>query len=161
MSSGRLVPDALVIDMIEERLGKKDCLQGFVMDGFPRTLAQAEALENTIRKMGLRIDRVVNLDVEREELVARLSGRRQCRKCGENYHLSFHPPKQSALCDRCGGDLFQRDDDREVVIRKRLAVYDQETLPLVHFYRNKGLLQSVPGKGSIDDIYKQIEAAVS
>jgi adenylate kinase len=161
MTTGRLVPDGLVIEMIEDRLGKNDCSQGFVMDGFPRTLAQAEAFEKTVRKMGLKIDRVVNLDVEREELVARLSGRRQCRKCGENYHLTFHPPRRDNVCDRCGGDLFQRDDDREEVIRKRLDVYDKETLPLVGYYRGKGLLKNIPGMGSIDDIYKQIEVAVS
>src|SRR5262249_22137797 len=146
MTTGRLVPDGLVIEMIEDRLGKNDCSQGFIMDGFPRTLAQAEAFEKTVQKMGLRIDRVVNLDVDREELVVRLSGRRQCRKCGENYHKTFHPPKQENVCDRCAGELFQRDDDREGVIRKRLDVYDKETLPLVSYYQEKGLLKNIGGR---------------
>ncbi len=161
MTTGRLVPDGLVVEMIEDRLGRNDCSQGFIMDGFPRTLAQAEAFEKTVQKMGLTVDRVVNLDVERDELVARLSGRRQCRACGENYHMVFHPPRQENICDRCGGDLFQRDDDREDVIRKRLDVYDKETLPLVDYYQGKGLLKNIPGRGSIDDIYRQIEVAVS
>ena len=161
MAAGRLVPDDLVIEMIEERLKEGDCRRGFVMDGFPRTLTQAEALDRTAEKSGLTIHRVVNLEVPREDLIQRLSGRRQCRGCGENYHLSFHPPKKSGVCDRCGGELFQRDDDREEVIRKRLDVYERETLPLVQFYRQKGLLKSVAGSGSIEEIYREIERAVA
>jgi adenylate kinase len=161
MTTGRLVPDDVVVAMIEDRLGNKDCSHGFIMDGFPRTLPQAEALEKTVQKMGFRIDRVVNLDVQREELVARLSGRRQCRKCGENFHLAFRPSQKNGVCDRCGGELFQRDDDREDVIRNRLDVYDRETFPLVNYYQSKGLLKNIPGVGSVDDIYKRIEVAVS
>lgn len=160
MTAGQLVPDDLVVEMMEDRLKKPDCLQGFVMDGFPRTLTQAEAFDRTLERGGIGIHRVVNLEVETEELVQRLSGRRQCRQCGENYHLAFHPPKKEGVCDRCGGPLFQRDDDREDVIRRRLDVYEKETLPLVQYYRNRGLLKSVRGAGSIDEIYKEIVKAI-
>jgi adenylate kinase len=161
MTSGRLVPDDLVVEMIEQRLKRDDCTRGFVLDGFPRTIAQAEALDRTTNRMGIAVDRVVNLQVLRDELVQRLSGRRQCRQCGENYHVMFHPPKNKDVCDRCGGRLFQRDDDREEVIRKRLDVYEQETLPLVEYYRKKGLLKNIEGAGSIDEIYRSLEKAVS
>jgi adenylate kinase len=156
MTTGRLVPDDLVIEMIEERLKVQDCRSGFVMDGFPRTLKQAEAFDQTVRRMGVAIDRVVNLDVAREELIGRLSGRRQCRKCGENYHVSFHPSQKDGICDRCGGELFQRDDDREDVIRQRLEVYERQTQPLIAYYGQKSLLRNVQGTGSIDEIYGKI-----
>lgn len=161
MSAGQLVPDALVIRMIEERVAQDDCGAGFVMDGFPRTLKQAEALDETARKMGISIDRVVNLDVPKEELVERLSGRRQCKACGENYHLIFHPPVKEGVCDRCSGELFQRNDDQPDVIRKRLTVYEQETLPLVQYYLKKQLLRNIVGIGSIDAIYDALEKAVA
>lgn len=161
MASGRLVPDDLVVEMIEQRLNRDDCTRGFILDGFPRTIAQAEAFDRTASRMGIAVDRVVNLQVLREELVQRLSGRRQCRQCGENYHVMFHPPKNKDVCDRCGGGLFQRDDDREDVIRKRLDVYEKETLPLVEHYRSKGLLKNIEGAGSIDEIYRSLEKAVS
>lgn len=161
MVSGRLVPDELVVEMIEDRLKNDDCRSGFVMDGFPRTLAQAEAFDRTMTRMNVPIDRVVNLEVPKTELISRLAERRQCRQCGENYHLSFHPSQVEGVCDRCGGTLFQRDDDREEVIRRRLDVYEKETFPLVQYYRQKGLLKSVQGAGSIDEIYRQIEKAVA
>lgn len=161
MASGRLVPDDLVVEMIEQRLKRNDCTRGFVLDGFPRTIAQAEAFDRTASRMGIAVDRVVNLQVLRDELVQRLSGRRQCRQCGENYHLMFHPSRNKDVCDRCGGGLFQRDDDREEVIRKRLDVYEKETLPLVEHYRKKGLLKNIEGAGSIDEIYRSLEKAVS
>ncbi len=156
MTTGKLVPDELVIEMIRERMREEDCRNGYVLDGFPRTVAQADALDKTIQKNGSRIDRVINLEVESEEVVKRLSGRRQCRKCGENYHTSFHPPKKSGVCDRCGGDLFQRDDDKEEVIRNRLQVYENQTAPLVNYYRDKGVLKSVKGLGSMDEIFGDI-----
>jgi adenylate kinase len=161
MVAGKLVPDDLVIEMIEDRLKKDDCRAGFVMDGFPRTLTQAEALDGTAARMGIAIQRVVNLEVPKDELIERLSERRQCRQCGENYHLSFHPPRKADVCDRCGGGLFQRDDDREEVIRERLDVYERETFPLVQYYRQKGLLKNVQGKGSIDEICREIERTVA
>ena len=160
MTTGRLVPDELVIAMIRERLGQEDCRPGFILDGFPRTIAQAEALDQTLSQGGSKIDRVVNIEVEGKELVRRLSGRRQCRKCGENFHVAFHPPKKEGVCDRCGGGLFQRDDDREEVIRRRLEVYGKETAPLVAHYGGQGILKSVHGAGSIEEIYREIAKAV-
>jgi adenylate kinase len=160
MLSGKLVPDELVISMIRERLHESDCAQGYILDGFPRTVAQAEALDQMLSANGSSIDRVVAIEVDREEVVKRLSGRRQCRKCGENFHLSFHPPRKAGICDRCGGELFQRDDDREEVIRKRLEVYEKETAPVVGYYRKKGVLKNVPGQGSIDEIFGGILKAV-
>jgi adenylate kinase len=161
MTSGRLVPDDLVVEMIEQRLKRDDCKGGFVLDGFPRTIGQAEAFDRTAERLGIAVDRVVNLKVPTDELVQRLSGRRQCRQCGENYHLSFRPPRSAEVCDRCGGGLFQRDDDREDVIRNRLDVYERETKPLVAYYGNKGLLRDIGGTGSVEEIYRGIEKAVS
>lgn len=158
MKTGQLVPDDLVIAMIQERLKQPDCRKGYILDGFPRTLAQAEAFD---RMSSSPVDRVVNIDVERGELIERLSGRRQCRQCGENYHVSFHPSKKRDVCDRCGGGLFQRDDDKEDVIRQRLEVYGKQTQPLIAYYRQKGLLKDIRGTGSIDEIFGSILKAVS
>ena len=156
MTSGKLVPDDLVIEMIRIRMKENDCREGYVLDGFPRTVTQAEALDKSLQANGTRIDRVIDLEVDSEELVKRLSGRRQCGKCGENYHVVFHPSQKSGRCDRCDGELFQRDDDREEVIRNRLQVYEKQTAPLVEHYRDKGILKSVKGRGSIDDIFREI-----
>jgi adenylate kinase len=161
MISGKLVPDDIVIAMIRERLKQEDCRNGSVLDGFPRTVAQAEALDETLRASGSKIDCVVNIQVDREEVVQRLSERRQCRKCGENFHLKFHPPRSEGICDRCGGELFQRDDDREEVIRNRLEVYAKETSPLVTYYGKKGILKKVRGSGSIEEIFGKILEVVS
>ena len=155
MVSGRLVPDDLVIEMIGERLKKEDCRAGWILDGFPRTLPQAETLQKTSK-----IGRVVNIGVDRDEVILRLSGRRQCGGCGENFHVSFHPPQKEGVCDRCGKGLVQRDDDREDVIRKRLDVYEKETQPLIAYYRGQGVLRDVRGTGSIDEIFGAIVQAV-
>jgi len=160
MAEGKLVPDDLVIDLIRERLSGKDCLGGYILDGFPRTLRQAEVLDQNLLQNGAKIDRVVNLDVDPTELVKRLSGRRQCRGCGENFHVSFHPPKREGICDRCGGALFQREDDREEVIRKRLEVYQKETKPLVEYYRRKGNLKDVTGTGGLEEVFAAIVQAL-
>jgi adenylate kinase len=155
MKEGRLVPDDLVIEMIQKRLRKGDCQQGYILDGFPRNVAQAEAFDQVMDE-GCRVDVVINVDVEREEVIRRLSGRRQCSKCGENFHKTFHPPKRDNVCDRCGGELLQREDDREEVIRKRLDVYEKETRPLISYYQKKGILKNIKGTGSIEDIHHQI-----
>lgn len=160
MTSGKLVPDDLVIAMIRERLKEVDCRLGVILDGFPRTVAQSEALDRTLAENGSKIDHVIALEVDRDEVVQRLSGRRQCQSCGENFHLNFHPPRAEGICDRCGGNLFQRDDDREEVIRKRLEVYEKETAPVVGYYRKKGVLKNVRGSGSIEEIYKEIMKAL-
>lgn len=161
MERGELVPDALVIDMINHRLQRNGAATGFILDGFPRTLAQAEALEHRLTERGRPLDHVVSLEVPREELVKRLSGRRTCRGCGAMYHVAFDQPARPGVCDRCGGQLYQRDDDREETIRARLAVYDKSTAPLVEFYRSRGFLREVDGTGGtaqvLDRIVEQLD----
>lgn len=161
MDKGALVPDALVIKIIEGRLKKEDCKGGFILDGFPRTLAQAEALETTLAAMKLQIEHVLSIEVDDAELIRRLTGRRICRQCGGSYHLVFNPPRQEGRCDACGGELYQRDDDKEETIRKRLTVYQAQTEPLISFYQKKGILHSIPGVGSIDEIKGKILRALS
>ncbi len=156
MKSGRLVPDDLVISLIEDRLERPDCQNGCILDGFPRTLAQAESLQKSLKVKGKALSHVINLKVSSDEVVERLSGRRQCSQCGENYHLHFKPTTVQNLCDRCGGQLFQRDDDQESVIRERLRVYENQTAPLVQFYSQLGLLQQIAGIGAMDDIYQKL-----
>jgi adenylate kinase len=151
MDAGQLVPDSVVIGLVEERLGKADCKGGFMLDGFPRTVPQAEALGGLLTGMGRSIDHVVLFDVEDEELVARITGRRTCGECGAIYHLTFSPPPAPDSC-KCGAkDLRQRDDDTEETVRKRLAAYHEQTAPLVSYYQERGLLRRVPGGGKGPD----------
>ena len=156
MDQGSLVPDQLVIGIIEERLQQADCARGFILDGFPRTVAQAEALDSTLSKVGLKLKYVFNIEVVNEELIKRLTGRRVCRKCGESFHITFNPPEKEGLCDSCGGELYQRDDDREETIRNRLKVYQAQTAPLITFYEEKDILHSVDGVGSIEEIKERL-----
>jgi adenylate kinase len=160
MDEGRLVPDEVVIGMVEERLRQPDCSKGFILDGFPRTIEQAEALDSELEKLGLKLDAVLNLEVGDEEVVKRIALRRTCRSCGAVFHLIFNPPRREGVCDRCGGELYQRDDDREEVVRNRLKVYRQQTKPLLEFYRRRGLLRDVNGERSIEDVFKEILAAL-
>lgn len=159
MDKGELVPDDVVIGVVEERLAKPDLAKGYMLDGFPRTLPQAQALDAMLKKQGKAIDHAILVDVPDEELVARLSGRRTCRNsaCGAMFHVMFNPPKQEGVCDVCGGELYQRDDDKEEVIRERLAVYNKQTAPLIEFYEKQGLLRRVKGVGPIDEIFASIE----
>ncbi len=161
MLEGKLVPDSLVIEMIQERLSKADCLQGYILDGFPRTVAQAQSLDATLERQGSKIDHVVDLCVDPSEIVVRLMGRRQCAQCGENFHLSYQPPRSEGVCDRCGSSLRQREDDKEDVIRKRLNVYKNETAPLVAYYKDKGILKQVDGQGNLDQIFEKIFKVVA
>lgn len=156
MLAGKLVPDELVIRLIVERLGQKDSKKGYILDGFPRTVAQAKALQNTLDAQGSRLDRVVNIEVDEEDLVRRLTGRRQCASCQQGYHLLFAPPQKEGICDRCGGKLFQRDDDKEETIRARLKVYREMTAPLVDFYKKAGLLSTVRGERSMEEVFNSI-----
>lgn len=159
MDKGELVPDDVVIGVVEERLAKPDLEKGFMLDGFPRTLAQAEALDKILTSLKKKIDHAILVDVPDEELVGRLSGRRTCRDsaCGKMYHVMFNPPKIEGKCDACGADLYQRDDDNEKTIRERLTVYNSATSPLVDYYDGKGLLRRVEGVGPIGQIFASIE----
>ncbi|MDQ7782190.1 MAG: adenylate kinase [Desulfomonilaceae bacterium] len=163
MDKGELVPDDVVIGVVEERLSKPDLDKGYMLDGFPRTLPQAEALDNILNARQTSIDHAVLVDVPDEELVARLSGRRTCRNsdCGAMYHVMFNPPKKEGICDKCGGELYQRDDDSEATIRERLTVYNNQTAPLIDYYETKGLLRRVKGVGPINEIFAAIEKVLA
>jgi adenylate kinase len=158
MDAGKLVPDEVVIGIVEDRLKQPDCKKGFILDGFPRTVPQAEALDKALANMGSKIDHVVSIDVDEEELVTRLTGRRTCKNaaCGQMYHVTFTPPKKQGVCDKCGSELYQRDDDNEATVRSRLATYNQATKPLIDYYSAKGLVRPIKGVGGIEDIFKQI-----
>lgn len=159
MDKGELVPDDVVIGVVEERLTKPDLDKGYMLDGFPRTLPQAQALDKILTKQSKSIDHAILVDVPDEELVARLSGRRTCRnsECGRMYHVMFNLPKKEGVCDVCGSELYQRDDDSEATIRERLTVYNNQTAPLINYYDDKGLLRRVKGVGPIDEIFSSIE----
>ena len=161
MNRGALVPDAVIIGLVRERLQQPDCSRGYILDGFPRTVAQAEALEKTLAGLQASLDSVVSLEVPTEDLVLRIAGRRTCRNCGAMYHVRFSPSKTDGRCDACGGPTYQRDDDREETVRRRLAVYAEQTAPLISFYEARGLLRRVPGTGEIAEIFQRIIAALS
>jgi len=156
MDAGGLVPDDVIIGIVRERLSAPDCKNGYILDGFPRTIGQAEALDTMLSKQNVTLTAVVNLEVPDEVLIERLSGRRQCRKCGLGYHVKFNPPKVEGVCDACGGELYQRDDDNESTVRSRLEVYKRDTAPLLDYYAAKGILANIPGVGNIEDIYSRI-----
>jgi len=156
MDRGQLVPDEIVIGIVEERLKQRDCHSGFILDGFPRTIPQAEALQPILTKIGKTIDHVINIVVESEELIRRLTGRRTCKNCGAMFHVLFQPPKTEGICDRCGGTLYQRADDKEETIRTRLKEYEKQTAPLIEYYRGKKTLRSIQGVGGPDQIFDQI-----
>ncbi len=160
MDAGALVPDDVVVGIVRERLEKDDCEAGFILDGFPRTVAQADALQRTLEEMGKDLGAVVSLEVEADALVERLTGRRMCSGCGRGYHLVFDPPSRDGKCDSCGADLFQRDDDREETIRKRLSVYREQTAPLTDYYRKLGLLLTIDGMRDIGAVQADIAAAL-
>jgi adenylate kinase len=156
MDQGQLVPDEIVIGIIDKRLRVPDCQPGFILDGFPRTIAQAEALQSILVKIGKSIDHVINIEVDPEELVRRLTGRRICKNCGAMFHLLFQPPKQEGICDRCGGTLYQREDDKEETIRTRLKEYQRQTAPLIQYYQNINTLRTIHGVGGQDQIFERI-----
>ncbi|NMB27269.1 MAG: adenylate kinase [Tissierellia bacterium] len=160
MDKGLLVPDELVISIVEDRLQKEDCKEGFLLDGFPRTLNQGEALDKVLSQMGLKLDRVINLDVEKEILIGRAIGRRICKDCGEVYHIKFTPPKEEGICDKCGGKLHQRDDDTVETVERRIEVYHKQTEPLIDYYREKGLLLDIDGSKDKDSIFEEIAKAL-
>lgn len=161
MNSGQLVPDQLIIDVMSERLAKEDCANGYILDGFPRTLAQAEALDKLLISKKQKLDGVISIEVADDEVVKRLAGRRQCTGCGEGYHVAFKKPAKENVCDKCGSALYQRDDDKEETVRARLSVYRKQTEPLLNYYDKKDLLKRVEGKGNIEEIFKNISSLIS
>lgn len=156
MDKGLLVPDEVVIDIIQARLKEADCRDGYILDGFPRTVAQAQALDKVLKAMNSGIDHVISIDVDKAELIKRLTGRRTCRQCGRGYHAIFDPPLNKGLCDKCQGELYQRDDDNEDTVRNRLEVYDSQTFPLIQYYKEKNLVRSIDGQGGIQQIFDRI-----
>lgn len=160
MDKGELVPDTLVVEIVAERLRKNDCHNGFILDGFPRNILQAKAVEKILAGLGKSINYIINIEVPRKEIIKRLSGRRVCRNCGEGYHIIFNPSFDDKRCDKCKGELYQRDDDKEDTIEARLKVYEEQTAPLVDFYGKKGALISIDGVGGFKDITEKIVNAI-
>lgn len=158
IDKGELVPDEVTIGIVRERLGKNDCEKGFLLDGFPRTVAQAEALEEILKELNKKIDYVINIEVDQEILMERLTGRRICKDCGATYHLVFNPPTKSDVCDKCGGELYQRADDNEETVANRLEVNLKQTQPLLDFYADKGYLRNINGQQPIDQVFVDISA---
>ncbi|MFN4132101.1 MAG: adenylate kinase [Caldimicrobium sp.] len=156
MDKGQLVPDEIILGMVKERLSQPDCEKGFILDGFPRTVAQAEALDNLLAEMGKKLDFALALIVPDELLVERLTGRRTCKSCGMMYHIKYKPPKVEGKCDHCGGELYQRPDDNEETVRNRLKVYHESTAPLIDYYNKKGILKEIDGSKSIEEITAQL-----
>ncbi|MBM4128588.1 MAG: adenylate kinase [Nitrospira sp.] len=160
MDKGELVPDSVVIGLVKERIAQDDCKKGYILDGFPRNTAQAEALDKVLAEMGAPLSTALLIDVDKDVLMKRLTGRRTCRNCQQMYNVYFSPPKKEGVCDKCGGELFQRDDDKEATIRNRLEVYDAQTAPLIDYYRKKALLKAVMGIGNIEEIFNKVCAVL-
>ena len=158
MDQGALVPDEVTIGIVRERLSKPDCEKGFLLDGFPRTVPQAEALDALLSDMGRKIEYVLNIEVDPDELVKRLTGRRICKVCGTSYHLLFNPPKVEGVCDKDGGELYQREDDNPETVKNRLEVNMTQTAPLLAFYNAKNVLSNIDGQQDIDDVFKELDA---
>ena len=158
MDAGELVPDEVTIGIVKERLSQPDCEAGFILDGFPRTAPQADALTSALAAMGRALDAVVLVDVPTDALVARLTSRRQCRECGRIYNVMGEMPASAGVCDSCTGEVYQRDDDSVETVTNRLAVYERNTLPLIEYYRDKGLLRPIEGDRGVDDVYADIAA---
>jgi adenylate kinase len=157
---GALVPDDVIVKLVAERLKDKDCEKGFILDGFPRTIPQAESLDAILKEMGLSLNRVLSVQVPREVIIERLAGRRSCKSCGALSHMVFSPPKKAEVCDHCGGELYQRHDDEEETVANRLKVYEKQTAPLVNYYRERGLLRQIDGVGAVDEIRARVFGAL-
>lgn len=156
MDKGLLVPDELVVSIVKNRLLEDDCKEGFLLDGFPRTLNQGNALDKELIEMGLKLDKVVNIDVKSEVLIKRVTGRRVCKNCGATYHIEFNLPKKEGICDICEGELLQRVDDKKETVEKRIEVYHEQTEPLIDYYTEKGLILNIDGTKSINGIFEEI-----
>lgn len=160
MDSGQLVPDSVTIGIVKERLSEDDCKKGFLLDGFPRTIPQADALGQTLKELGMGLDAVINVKVRREILIERLTGRRVCKSCGATYHKLFNPSKAGEKCESCGGELYQRNDDSIETVGNRLDVYEKQTAPLIKYYEEKGLLLEIDGEQSVQDVTQFIMEAL-
>lgn len=161
MDKGELVPDSVVIGIVEERIQQPDCAKGYMLDGFPRTVPQAEALDGMLKNLSSQIDHVVSIEVASEELVGRLTGRRTCRACGVGFHVMFDPPEQEGVCDKCGGELYQRDDDNVETVTSRLEVYESQTLPLIDYYTAQEKIRPIDGVGDIKEIFGRVTQVLS
>lgn len=160
INKGELAPDDVMIDMIKAELHAKDVLNGYILDGFPRTVPQAIALDDLLHEMDKKLDVVLIIEASTDILIKRLSSRRTCRNCGKSYHLIYNPPKHEDVCDVCSGELYQRDDDTEEPIKTRLKIYEKQTFPLIQYYINKGIAEKIDGMGEIEDIYHQVKTVL-
>ena len=160
LDAGKLVPDQVAIDVAEEAVSKKECGNGFVIDGFPRTLEQAVLFDRSLAKLKFNLKKVLYIDIPLEEILKRLTGRRSCRKCGAIYHLTFNPPKKDGICDVCGGELYQRKDDTDEVIKVRYEVYKKQTSPLIDYYNKAGKLVYINGARDVSEVFKEVSKAV-
>ncbi len=161
MDQGQLVPDSVVVGIVKDKLAEPACARGFLLDGFPRTVPQAEELAAMLKTRGLQLDRVINVSVPREDVVRRLTGRRSCPKCQAVFHVEFAPPTRAGFCDRCGGELMQRSDDTLETVENRLAVYEAQTAPLIAYYRQRGLLSDIDGAGKVEQVQQRVVELLS
>ncbi|EQK46520.1 MULTISPECIES: adenylate kinase [Clostridia] len=160
IDQGLLVPDELTVGLVTDRIAQSDCEKGFMLDGFPRNVAQAQHLDEYLKEVGISLDKVVNIEVDKDILVGRAVGRRICKSCGATYHVEFNPPKVDGVCDVCGGELYQRADDNEETVSKRIQVYLDETKPLVNYYSEEGIIANINGQQSIDNVFGDIVEAL-
>ena len=158
MDQGQLVPDSLTLELIMDRFSKYDCKNGYVLDGFPRTIPQAEALTKALKDNNDRLDYAIDVDVPDENIINRMSGRRACAKCGGTFHIKYNPTKVEGICDLCGGELYIRNDDKPEIVNKRLVAYHEQTQPLIDYYRNEGILKTVDGTQNVDKVFEDIVA---
>ena len=156
MDKGQLVPDELTVEILLDRVAADDCKNGYVLDGFPRTIPQADVLDKELTKLGDKVDFAINVDVPDENIVRRMSGRRACLKCGATYHIEHIPPKQEGICDKCGSELVQRDDDKPETVQNRLSIYHEQTQPLIDYYNKKNILKSVDGTKDMQEVFSDI-----
>ena len=161
MDAGKLVPDELTVRLLLDRVKNDDCAKGYILDGYPRTIPQAEALDKELTKLGEKIDYAINVDVPDENIINRMSGRRACLKCGATYHLKYVPPKKDGICDECGSELVIRDDDKPETVKNRLAVYHEQPQPLIEYFEKQGVLHTVDGTTDAGDVFKAIEQILS
>ncbi len=158
MDQGQLVPDSLTLELIMDRFAKDDCKNGYVLDGFPRTIPQAEALTQALKDNNDRLDYAIDVDVPDENIINRMSGRRACAKCGGTFHIKYNPTKVEGICDLCGGELYIRNDDKPEIVNKRLVAYHEQTQPLIDYYKNEGILKTVDGTQDVDKVFEDIVA---